>query len=377
MQELKINEFVDYIYHDDADNNKKIVYIGIGSAHHMARTINGERVIEIQYDQQYPMFLRKLQKKHPDHTIYIVLADPMLEIPCFTVSRKINDGIENPLDDMWDRDERYKNIYHHLTDKVHIMEFKNIVKYGKYEYGFVDPACIDISSQIDALINISMMNKWFIIGMEYTGRDLNGLAGSYDNMIGTEKDHIFFGLPTRIEGGCYVNLEDPINSYITNMDKGYLTAFTPFNYNDAQILELYHKINKLEDEDSKIIAKQIHVTFKTVVQTYKDNVLSLFRRLRTHKIERENGKEGLNFWDREYFYVSNKYKVDHFKEKIDSDINSIIEIMSNINDEEFKYILSFFGKPEVFPVYLENKHNPDPYKMYSGISAILSEISPK
>ena len=384
MQELLINEFVDYIYRDNDDNDdnndKKIVYLAIGSAHHMARIINGERIIEIQYDQQYPMFLRKLQKKYPDYNIYIILIDPMLEIPCFTVSRKINDGI-NQIDDMWDHDERYNNIYHHLIDKVHILEFKNSVKYGKYDFDHPDPTLIYINSQLDILINISMIHKWFLIIMEYTGRNLNRLVSSYDNMIGPEKDHIFFGLPTRIEGGCYINLEDSINSYVTNMEKGYLTAFTPFNYNDAQILDLYHKYNKLDDEDSQIISKQIYQSFKIVVQTYKDNVLALFRRMRTHKIEREIGKPGLKFADHEYFYVFNKYKIDKFHEKIDSDINSninsIVEIMSDINDKEFQYILNFFGKQEVFPIYLENKHNPDPYKMYQGICAILLKICPK
>ena len=118
MTELKINEFVDYIYHDYMEDDKKIIYLAIGSAHHMARVINGERTIEIQWDQQYPMFLRNIRKKHEDHHIYIVIVDPMLEIPNFTVARKINDGIENPLDDMWDKDERYKKNFNFFLEVI-------------------------------------------------------------------------------------------------------------------------------------------------------------------------------------------------------------------------------------------------------------------
>lgn len=377
MTELKINEFVDYIYHDNIESDKKIVYMAVGSAHNMARTINGERIIEIQYDQQYPLFLRKILKKHPDYSIYIVLIDPMLENPCFTVSRKIKDGIDNPLDDIWEQDKRHKNIYHNLIEKVQIIEFREMVKYGSDNHGYGHEHEININHQVESLINISMANKWFTIVMEYTGRDLNALASAYDNIIRNERDHIFFGVPTRIEGGCYINLEDPTNAFITNLDKGYLTAFTPFNFNDAEIVEIYHKYSKSEDEDNKVISQQIFITFKTVVQTYKDNVLALFRRLRTHFNEKTSGKTGLQFWDREYTYVSNKYKIDNFQDKISGDLNGIIEIMSSINDKEFQHILNFFGRQDVYGKYLENKHNPDPYKMYTGISGILQEIHPK
>jgi hypothetical protein len=377
IDELNINDFVDYIYHDNIEDDKKIIYISIGSAHHMARVINGELTIEIQYDQQYPMFLRNIRKKHPDHNIYIVLVDPMLEIPNYTVTRKIKDGVTNPLDDMWDKDERYKNIYHHLTDNVHILEFKNMIKYGNADYGWAGENIIDINDQISGLINIAMANKWFVIVMEYTGRNLNGLASHYDKIIDKEKDHIFFGLPTRIEGGCYINLEDTVNNYVTNLKKGYLTAFTPFNYTDAEIFDIHRIHKELEDIESKIITDQIKITFTTVVQTYKTNVLALYRRLNTHKLEKSVGKSGCVFWDREFSYVTNKYNIENFKEKIDSDLNGLIETLSNINDREIQYILNFFGKQEFYPKYLENKHNPDPFKMYAGINAILNDLCPE
>ncbi len=370
MTALKITDFVDYIYNDELENNKKIVYIAVGSAHHMVKIIDGKKTIETQYDQQYPLFLRNIHSKYPEYKIYIVLIDPMLEIPNYTAANKYANN--NGLDNNWELSPRFNNVYINKNDNINILEFKEAVKYFNQEHY---DTCINIEPQLDVLNNIAMLDKWFIILMDYTGRDLYSIANYIDNYIWNDRDHIFYGLSTRIEGGCYINLEDPVNTFIVNNDKGYLTGFTPYIYDSDELCAIYNSLQMQEDKESNLKIKQINVYFNRIIDSFKKDILTTYRRLLIHQKNILEGKEGLEIRKYEYEYASRKYNIQNFEDKIKNNIVWLINKFSEIIDEEFDFLLKIFNKPEYKVKYYEAKKIDDKYKMHSEIYNIVNQLS--
>ena len=60
-----------------SSKNEKFVtiYISIGSAAHMTKIENEKHILEPQYDQQYPVFLRELKNKLPESPLYIYIIE--------------------------------------------------------------------------------------------------------------------------------------------------------------------------------------------------------------------------------------------------------------------------------------------------------------
>jgi hypothetical protein len=370
MAQLNIEDLVNYIYNDG--NGNKIVYIAVGSAAHMKREINGQMVIEIMYDQQYPLFLRNIKRENPHHKIYIVLIDPMLESPPFTVSRKIKDGIDSPYDDKWRQNHEYSNVYENRSDNITLFEYKKYIYYNDLDRRYRSDDAISIEREITFLINIALVDKWFVILMEYTGRNLYELAIQYDDLLGNEKDHIFFGLPTRIDGGCYVDLENPDNQFICENTKGYLTAFSPYNYEKNELANIYQKLCRNNDEQSKMKKKQIEIAFTRNVILFKNVVLTEYRRMLSHRKNILDNKSGFEF--RENSYLAEKYNLRNIQNLVDTNLNTTINRLSEITDSEFENIVSFFNRNDYLYEYHRFKTNPDPYAMYGQICGIVNNF---
>jgi hypothetical protein len=375
MAQLSIQDFVTYIYNDEIGHENKIVYIAVGSAAHMAREINGQKVIEVNYDQQYPLFLRNIKRDNPHHKIYIVLIDPMLESPSFTVVRKIKDGAETPYEDNWSQHVEYQNVYDNFADNITLMEFKNYIYYDDSDNRFRNEKANSIEREMSFLINIAMIDKWFVILMEYTGRNLYELARQYDTLIGKDKDHIFVGLPTRIDGGCYVEIENKYNHFVTDTSKGYLTAFAPFNFEKNELSSIYHKLLGNESEQNEIKCKQIEIAFARNILCFKNTVLTEYRRILAHRKNISENKSGLEF--RENEYLSRMYNIKNLQESVDTNLNGAIERLSTITDIEFENIVTFFNKREYTSEYYHYKSNPDPYSMYGQICGIINQFIPQ
>ncbi len=375
MAQLNIQDFVTYIYNDQIGRDRKIVYIAVGSAAHMKRVINGQLVIEVEHDQQYPLFLRNIKKEHSNHKIYIVLIDPMMESPPFTVARKISDGMQNPYDDKWHQNMEYQNIYENRIDNITLLEFKNYIYYDEYDIRYKTENAVSIERQISFLINIAMIDKWFVILMEYTGRNLYNLACQYDNLIGKDKDHIFFGLPTRIDGGCYVDLTNQYNQYITETHKGYLTAFNPYNFEKNELATSYHKLLTDNSNLNEIKCKQIEIAFARNIICFKNCVLTEYRRMLSHRKNLSENKSGFEF--RENEYLARTHNFCNIQQRVDTDLNDTIERLSVITDIEFENIVLFFDKKDYMYEYYNYKSNPDPYSMYGQICGIINQFIPQ
>jgi hypothetical protein len=371
MAILPVTEFVNYIYSDE--DEKKIVYVAVGSAHHMARSDNGIRQIEDKFNQQYPLYIRDLHLKNPDHKLYIVLIDPVLENPCFTVSNKqINN--ENKLDEEWEVKD-YTNVYENKEDNVVLMEFRNFVKYGENEFYNVDNT-IDINYQLNTLNELAMVDKWFINVMDYSGRNLYALASSFDKILGEDKDHIFYGLASRIDGGCYIDLTEKSVYFVPNRDKGYITAFSPYLYDREKLSEIYKIVDNKNDIESQIIKHQIKIASERIINSFKNDVLTMYRRLIIYKKNFSEGKKNPEFYKTDCEFIETKYKINiRNMGELEKNIDEILFKVSRLLDEEFSNLTTFFNKNEMKEIYKSAKQQEDPYKMYSEICKIVGEFN--
>lgn len=358
MSLLDVTDFVHYI-NNDVEYEKKIIYVAIGSAMHMMQNINGQSFVDIKYDQQYPLFLRKINNKHHDHHVYIILIDPLLEKPSFTVSYA---------NQLWKKNDVYDNLYEY--ENITLFEFRNNITFGNTLNIFVPRDAINIDDTMNKLNVIAKYNKWFVIVMDYTGNDLYNIASNYDKTIGCDNNHIFYGLPARNNNGCYVDLSDPSTFFITNTRDGYLTAFTPYNH--PNLKNYYEYIKKNHDEESQIMVMQTKIYINKLITTLKNDVVALYRRLLTHRNNIKNGKELFEFNEREYDYVVKKYDLKNINKMIDSNLDFVILNISNIMDKEMKYIANLLAKNDLYELYLTRKHNDDPYKLYSDLCCIIN-----
>lgn len=371
MANLPIIEFVNYIKSDESE--KKIVYIAVGSAHHMARINNGIKEIEDRYNQQYPLYIKDLHLRNPDYKLYIVLIDPTLESPSFTVANKYINS-ENKLDDLW-YTSKYDNIYENMEENVVVMEFRNYVRFDSntnYDYGVES---VDINDQIKFLNENATKNKWFVNVMDYTSRNLSDLARSYDKDIINDKDHIFYGLSTRIEGGCFVDLTQKSVYFVTNRDKGYISAFTPYLYNNEKLLKIYKSIEHCDDFDSQIIKEQIKTVTNKMVDSFKNEILSIYRRFLIYKNNISTVKINFLNHKKDCEYIKTKYgfdigNIEEFKVNIDHFLFNI----SRLVDYEFISLCEFFNKNRLEEKYIQAKSLDDPYKMYLEICEITKEF---
>jgi len=370
-----LNLILDYIYADNYD--KKIIYFAIGSAHHMARIMNNQLIIDEQYDQQYPMFLREINKNHADYKTYIILIDPLLEEPSFTVKNKFINNIDI-LEDGWVQDNNYFNIYLNNTKNIVLFEYREYIKYSHEEYSY-NPDEILFEPILGQLNNLAMAYKWFVILMDYTGRPIYDLAYKYDYTLGKDKDHIFYGLPHRKDGGCYIDLSDENNYYITDTDCGYLRAFTTYNYEPKELIDLYESIKLCEDKRNKVIKYTINEYYVRIISNFKNHVLNIYRRILI------NDTSTIIFNMQEFNYLFKLY-FDRFNFLDISDernfLNSIaehntklIEIMTEILDIEFNKLCNYLKiNDDIISKYYANKLIKEPYCMYSEMCKMLAEI---
>lgn len=381
--ECKLDECLDYIKNDDVHNNNKIIYVSIGSAHHMTYVVGNKKMIEIQYDQQYPMFLRNIKHKYPFFKLYIILIDPMLENPCFTISEK-NITSDRLYDEAWLPHTTYTNIYKNSTDDITLFEYRQYVHYvhrTEDNNEWIPEGSILIESLLEKMNNMAIERKWFTILMDYTGRPLDIINQKYSDGLKDDNDHIFYGLPSRVDGGCYIDLSDPETFIITNMDKGYLTAFTPYNYSHSFLNEMYKKLKDNVDQESIILCNQIKKSLKLLIDTFINNVACVYRKIFSSKKNIISHGTPFVFCDREISYINSKYNNVLNIKLINENIDDALKIISDIMDEEFSFLINFFdidtsviSKKEIMGFYYHEKMNEDCYKGFAGITDLFKFI---
>ena len=385
MLDLELSDFVKFIENDGNElyEQKKIIYIGIGTAHNMMQIINGKLDIEVKFDQQYPLFLRNISRNNLDYKTYIILIDENLENPCFTVRNKcINNldlSLELNLELNWHQNIYYKNIYENNVENIILVEIRKFVKYSYVPQYIGETLQINIYDKLLELKELAVLKKWFVILMDYTGRHLTELNHTLDP--GLDGDHILFGLPSRdTEGGCYIDLEEKSKEFLVSREKGYITVFTPFIYSNTEIASMYNiymvqKINNSIAYIDEIKLNMIKILINNIINNIKNNVIGIYRRL---LIKRSVG-ESIIISKNEYDYLRFKYNISSF-ENLDNpeNLETAIKALYNIIDIEFMDYLELFNKNknkiEYFNNFIISKNILDPYKMCSEIYKIINQI---
>jgi hypothetical protein len=294
--DINLLDVLNYIY-TDKPQSKKMIYISIGSAQYRVRTINKQHIIDEYTDQQYPLFLRNIKKQYPKHQIYIILIDPCLETPCFTIRQKRVDYEHiSYLDFDWEKDSKYNNIYVNNKNNITLFEFRNYVHYYLDEYA-PPKGSIYIEPMFEKLNNIAQVEKWFVAVIDYTGRNINNLALQYDKLLKDDRDHIFYGFPTRFDNGCDCNMTEYHTQFVTTNGKEYINIFTPYTLSPSEINIVYTNLLKTKHErlihdientegsmTENIIIKQIEFYFTLLVENNK-SLISIFRRLLLKRLD--------------------------------------------------------------------------------------------
>lgn len=362
----KINE--NHNTNMDEDTNT-VIYISIGSAC-ITKSYDMNKqlwtVIEGR-DQQSPPFIDDIKNKYPKTNFHIWLLDPAIESPPFITCDKTS--IIPKLDDKWVQKDShtYENLYESIT----VYSFKNKITYYNNYMNFSDGIIsnlINIGSFFDKLNSYAINNDWFVVVQDYSGNDINRIAYYYDlkPYIIQHRDHIIYGLGSRTENSCLINLTKPqyrfrfINKDETNNK---IKVFNPY---------MFSKFNKEDLEISKDIIQE----FLTYKKNYIiDNYVRLMRQL---KLFLNGNKVKLRTVSDLYIDKSLYKTISNItlNPSIESCQHLLNILKSKLLEELVKYILYVYDLINVDEIinYIENIDLIDEYKWYNNMKIFIDQI---
>lgn len=348
--------FIDMLKRDDAKH--KIIYISIGSAAHMAKWDNGEIRLDKKYDQQYPECIRELRDEYKDTSLYIILLDPSMESPPYIVKDKHN-ITRLVTDDKW---KKTGNIYHNSNENICVLNIDKAVTCRGYKE---TSKCMDITPLLDTINNLAKINNWFVLAHDFSGRNIGDVAEYYDDMLTGHKNHIIYGIGYRFSSGCYIDLCSDTSKFICESgDDGGIKVFNPYNYSLKQNKE----IGKTSGNPK--IKSIVKMVFDNAIKKFKNNVLSIYRRLLVMK-SHYNRANTIIIEDTEYEYVNKKYNIN-FTAMYEKEPAKLITIIEKIMIDELGEILFLIDKTDVMKTVSELiAKREDPYKLSEYVSKIL------
>jgi len=245
-------------------------YIGVGSAAHMVQN----NILEDTYYHQYPKFLEDMNNSI-DMTTFHILIDPMLESPPFMTIDK-NKGLEfeqNALNKYTTTD--MKHIVYTLKQSVTIQPY--ISHEGE----------VDITMELHLLNQIAINEHILLVYHDYSGRNIKHVATYFDPYIMEDLDHIVYGLGSRGDTGCYIDILDPASRFaFRTEDTIGRKAIRVFN-----IYHLYYnKLDIMEETDKYICHNNAIEYIDSMIYSVITNTMEhfnniIFSKLRTvHQI---------------------------------------------------------------------------------------------
>ena len=297
-------------------NERCCIYIAVGSAAHMAKA--GE--LEDLYYHQYPKCLEIL-KQETNINIVHILIDPMIEMPPFITidTRKGLSFIKR------DEQRYYSNDGKHIV--YSLKEAINIKCYPERE------GTIDITNELNELNKLAIDENLLLVYHDFTGRQNKLVAEYFDKSIMEHLDHIIYGIGSRGDHGCYIDLLHPTSlfAYIVDMEYNRRDIIRVFNI-------YYCMYNKLD----------ISMTVDIYPLDYINIITCSIESVLTHALEFFNNSL---LCDMRIIYqlMTGKTKLDEFNKYF---VDNIRKINCN-NNEEFKYLFDNKKYDECFNKLLQ------------------------
>jgi hypothetical protein len=286
--------------------NAVCIYIGVGTAAHMVREINGKKELEDLYYHQYPKCLEEMNQS-TDITIFHILIDTVMESPPFMTIDK-SKGLDFIQVD---------NMYYSKCNKHIVYPLKMTVTMDCYNNNY-HPEWINITEELRELNQLAINENLLLIYNDFSGRSNKTLANYFDESISKNLDHIIYGLGSRGDHGCYIDLLNPECKFafisIDSFDRKSIKVFNIYDIVKNK-KNLLYEIDMYSLEHLEIITASIEVILKHTYNHFNNNVFFRLRIL--------------------YQLMTNKTKLEDFNEYIIENIFNDIISKSEL-DELFK-----------------------------------------
>lgn len=265
-----------------------VVYIAIGSA-------AGTKVYDVttkrwilpeKLQQQYPPFLKDIKMNNFGVPVHIFLIDPLQELPPFVASSdKVcqNDTwtISKQLDEGWSVDQFDPRIYRNIETNLNVYCLKENVSYCSDNHD----QCVVIDQFFDKVVENAIKFNWFVVFYDFAGKNVTSIASKYDAILGNHLSHVFFGLGARKDGGCLIDICEPICNFGFNFTENGITAYNPYLYQNQmdKLLQDYKKWHAIVPENKvTCIFEQLKQFIDTKIANIK-NCLNLLRCIKSNK----------------------------------------------------------------------------------------------
>ena len=263
------------------------IYISVGAAAHQFEIKDGKPFLDDMYYHQYPKFLEEMQIID-NLTIIIILIDTMLESPPFITIDK-NKGLEFNISE--------DNMYRSTNNRHIVYALKESVTMCSYDLQYTD-----ITRELHELNNIAIEERILLVYNDFTGKSHKPIAEYFDNMISIHLDHIIYGLGSRADIGCYIDILSPMCkfAYFLENEINYRPIIKVFN-----IYDLVYQNKNMEEEVSKYPIESIEIISTSIQQVIDDTydyfsksilpVLRVLYQLYTNKSKIEDFSYFMNY----------------------------------------------------------------------------------
>jgi hypothetical protein len=238
-------------------NGPICIYISVGAAVHQVQIQNGLPFLDDMYYHQYPKFLEEMQIID-NLTNIIILIDTILESPPF-ITIDTHKGLEFNISE--------NNIYRSKNNRHIVYALKESVTMSAYELHYTD-----ITHELHELNNIAIEERILLVYNDFTGKSHKPIAEYFDNMISLHLDHIIYGLGSRADIGCCIDILSPMCkfAYFLENETNQRSLIKVFNIYDL----IYHNKN-IEEEVNKYPIESIEI-ISTTLQPVIDDTYDYF-----------------------------------------------------------------------------------------------------
>jgi len=269
-QLTNVIELIHQDIHQTSKDVMHIIYVGVGAA---AGMFNSNGLIDEQNYHEYPPFLQKIQEQINSAHIHIVLIDPILGNPPYSINdhSKGLHYIQNDTN-FYTAKSNTENIFH-----VYCIRESVYIDGQYYHDGF-----INITQDLYHLNDMCMQESILMIYNDYTGRENKYVAEFYDDQINGYLDHIIYGIGARKEFGCYIDLlsiESQFAFKITERNRRMIKVLNIFNYllGGYTIYNINSIIQEYDIENVDKISSQISCVIDQYISEFKNKSLYILK----------------------------------------------------------------------------------------------------